>query len=127
MVSSPPRLRDLPPMPAADPGSYPRTAATYRSLADFLLRRPQRRWSREHDVGLHWRDGQALYRAAWIEETGELYLVQLGAAGVGGGHVEVLATGVSRAALDAALSGWRVAQDDGEHSLDWLRARARAA
>jgi hypothetical protein len=124
--SSPPRPPDLVPVPTADPGSYPRTATTFRSLLDFLCQRPQRRSSREHDVGLHWRDGGTLYRAAFIEETGELYLVQLGAADEGGGHVELLAGDLAQDRLDEALNGWRTEQD-ADHSLDWLRERVRSA
>jgi hypothetical protein len=125
--SSPPTPRDLPPVPSADPGSFPRSATTYRSLADFLRERPQRRRSRERDVGLRWRDGHALYRAAWIEDTGELYLVQLGATGDGGGHVELLAGGLDHARMEAAVAGWRQAQDRDDHSLEWLRDRMRGA
>jgi hypothetical protein len=98
---------------------------TYGSLGAFIYGRRQRLYSRERDVGLRWRDGGALYRAAWIEDTGELYLVQLGPPHEGGGHVELLAAGVAIEDLEDAVSGWREAQDDGDRSLDWLRDRAR--
>lgn len=67
---------------------------------------PARRRSRERDLGLWWRarDGST-YRAAWIEETQELYTVRhLDGEGHGGG-VRILgrmpADGVER-----ALRGW---------------------
>jgi len=98
---------------------------TYGSIGDFIYARRERVYSRERDVGLRWRDGGALHRAAWIEDTGELYLVQLGPPHEGGDRVELLAAGVAIEDLEEAVSGWREAQDDGEHSLDWLRDRAR--
>jgi hypothetical protein len=84
---------------------------------------PARIHSRERDFGLHWRDGNALYRAAWIEYTAELYIVQLGSSSDGGGHVELLAVaGLER--LEQALSGWVDAVDEPD-SLHWLRDRVR--
>jgi hypothetical protein len=50
-----------------------------------------------------------------------VYLVQLGAPEEGGGHVELLAAGLARPELEAALSGWREAHDHCE--LQWLRDR----
>jgi hypothetical protein len=100
-------------------------STTYDSIVEFIYERPRRLYSRERDVGLRWRDGAALFRAAWIEDTGELYLVQLGPPEAGGGHVELLAPGVAIDDLGDAVSGWREAQDEGDHSLDWLRGRVR--
>jgi hypothetical protein len=97
----------------------------YESLARFYNADERRMRSRELDVGLWWReeaDGP-LHRAAWVSDTGELYLVRLGPADVGGGLVEVLATVEDRALLDGALDGWR--EHCGEpRSLAWLRERA---
>lgn len=117
---------ELPPIPAADPGSYTRRGLTYRSIAGFLRERPRRLRSRERDVGLRWRDGSAMYRAAWIEETGELYLVQLGKPEDGGGHVELLASGLGSDDLDEGLPDWQHEQDRDNHSLSWLRGRVRS-
>ncbi len=81
--------------------------------------------SAERDVGLWWREGTdgPLHRAAWVAETGELYLVRLGAPERGGGAVEVLATIADRDQMEDALHGWR--EQCGEpRSLAWLRARA---
>jgi hypothetical protein len=117
---------ELLPVPAAEPGSYDRRGITYRSAAAFLRERPRRLRSRERDIGLRWRDGSAMYRAAWVEATGELYLVQLGAPEAGGGHVELLADGLGLEELDEALPDWRHEQDRGRHSLDWFRSRVRA-
>lgn len=55
----------------------------------------------------------------------ELYLAQLGTPDRGGGHVELLAAGLEFQELEEAVCGWREAQDDGDHSLDWLRDRVR--
>jgi hypothetical protein len=97
----------------------------YDSLACFYNADERRLRSRELDVGLWWRedvDGP-LHRAAWVSDTGELYLVRLGPADDGGGIVEVLARVADRALLDRVLAGWR--ERCGElQSLDWLRERA---
>jgi hypothetical protein len=113
------------PMPTAKAGSFEPNSATYSSIVEFINERRQRLYSRERDVGLRWRAGTAIYRAAWIEDTGELYLVQLGTPDQGGGHVELVAAGLEIEELQEAMAGWREAQDDGDHSLDWLRDRVR--
>ena len=112
---------DLVPIVAAAPGSYRAGPLTYPSIAAFVREDSARLHSPELDLGLHWRDRGSLYRAAWIEDTGEVYLVQLGAPDEGGGHVELLAGGLMWAELEAALRGWREAHDQSE--LQWLRDR----
>ncbi len=101
---------------------------SYRSLAAFYNARPERLASRERDVGLWWRDGAdgPLHRAAWIEQTGELYLVRLGPAAEGGGGVEVLARVADAERLKRMLDGWRE-RCGGPHSLRWLRSRSALA
>ena len=107
----------------------PRQAAprrSYPSLESFYRADPRRVSSREQDVGLWWReepDGP-LHRAAWIADTGELYLARLGPNPEGAGErVEVLASEEDRERLEQALDGWR--ERCGEpRSLSWLRARA---
>ena len=97
----------------------------YPSLVAFYNAEPRRVSSREMDVGLCWRQDQdgPLHRAAWIQETGELYLVRSGPPAEGGGGVEVLASTATRERLDEVLGGWR--EQCGEpRSLQWLRARA---
>jgi len=97
----------------------------YGSLANFYTADERRIHSRELDVGLWWRDAadDPLHRAAWINDTGELYLVRLGPEAEGGGRVEVLATVVDRARMEDLLEGWR--ERCGEpSSLTWLRLRA---
>jgi len=112
---------DLVPVMVAAPGSYPPGQLTYSSISAFVRGNRARLHSAELDLGLHWHDREALYRAAWIEDTGELYVVQLGAPEQGGGHVEVLAAGLGREALQTALSGWREAHE--RQQLQWLRER----
>src|ERR1700726_4194254 len=97
----------------------------YRSLTHFYTADERRVRSRERDVGLWWReraDGP-LHRAAWVNDTGELYLVRLGPPDQGGGEVEVLATVADRERLESVLEGWRE-QCGRPRSLAWLRGRA---
>lgn len=100
-------------------------ARRYRSLSRFYAADPRRVRSRELDVGLWWREDAhgPLHRAAWVSDTGELYLVRLGSPQQGGGEVEVLATVAERERLESVLAGWR--EHCGEpRSLKWLRERA---
>jgi hypothetical protein len=97
----------------------------YRSLASFYNADPRRIHSRELDIGLWWReraDGPP-HRAAWVSDTGELYLVRLGPTAEGGGAVELLATVTDRERLESVLAGWREHCGD-PRSLTWLRERA---
>jgi hypothetical protein len=96
----------------------------YASLARFYSADRRRLSSRELDVGLWWREDSdgPLHRAAWVRDTGELYLVRLSAPADGGGQVELLARVGSREHLEHALDGWRE-QCGGPHSLGWLRQR----
>src|ERR1700685_178281 len=97
----------------------------YRSLASFYTADERRIHSRELDVGLWWREQAAdpLHRAAWVSDTGELYLVRLGPSDPGRGGVGILARVHDRERLERALQGWR--ERCGEpHSLTWLRQRA---
>jgi hypothetical protein len=100
------------------------SATTYPSLVAFYNADPVRLTSREQDVGLWWREGAdgPLHRAAWVAETGEVYLVRLGPAAEGGGAVEVLARAEDPERLERMLSGWRQ-QCGGPRSLQWLRRR----
>jgi hypothetical protein len=104
--------------------SAPPTAG-YPSLASFYTADERRIHSRELDVGLWWREQQEgpLHRAAWVKDTGELYLVRLGSPADGGGRVEVLARVAEHEQLETVLEGWR--EHCGEpRSLSWLRERA---
>jgi hypothetical protein len=97
----------------------------YSSLVDFYRADQRRLESRERDVGLWWREDAAgpLHRAAWVSDTGELYLVRLGPSEQGGGSVEVLARVADADQLESVLSGWRERCGQ-ERSLGWLRDRA---
>ena len=98
-------------------------ARTYLSLGAFYASDPARRSSRERDVGLFWRSRQGpTYRAAWICDTGELYLFQHALGGRGGGSVHLLAPAMGEAELERRLAGWSdVCGREG--SLEWLLAR----
>ncbi len=97
----------------------------YGSLTAFYRADPRRVQSRERDVGLWWREDAhgPLHRAAWVSDTGELYLVRLGPAEQGGGRVEVLATVAEHERLESVLEGWRE-RCGKPRSLAWLRQRA---
>jgi hypothetical protein len=98
-------------------------ARTYLSLGAFYASDPARRHSRERDVGLFWRSRQGpTYRAAWVRDTGELYLFQHALGGRGGGSVHLLAPPLSEPELERRLAGWEdVCGREG--SLEWLLAR----
>jgi len=96
---------------------------TYLSLGAFYASDPARRDSRERDVGLFWRSRQGpTYRAAWVRDTGELYLFQHAVGGRGGGSVHLLAPRLDEPELERRLAGWAdVCGREG--SLEWLLAR----
>ena len=100
-------------------------AQRYPTLVAFYRADPARLDSRERDIGLWWRSGREgpMHRAAWIEATGELYLVRLGPASGGGGGVEVIGNVSEVEQLEQALNGWRE-RCGMPGSLQWLRSRA---
>jgi hypothetical protein len=97
----------------------------YRSLSNFYLADPERIGSREQDVGLWWRIGAhgPVYRAAWLEETGELYAARLGPVQDGEGEVQVLGRAGDRDELEQTLEGWQGVCHQPD-SMTWLRHRA---
>jgi len=119
--------RRVPPMTRTEPLLHDPGVSRYETLERFYAADPRRISSREQDVGLWWRERSdgPLHRAAWVSETGELYLARLGPdAGSSGARVEVLAREPDGERVEAALSGWR--EQCGEPgSLRWLRERAR--
>jgi hypothetical protein len=100
-------------------------AICYQSLSNFYSADSRRRASHEQDVGLWWRVGAygPVYRAAWVCETGELYVVRLGPLQDGKGEVVVLGRAQTRDELDRVLEGWQdvCPQPD---SMTWLRHQA---
>lgn len=100
-------------------------ARTYLSLGAFYASDPARRSSRERDVGLFWRSRHGpSFRAAWVRETGEMYLFQHALGGPGGGSVHLLAPTMEEHELDRRLAGW--ADVCGRRgSLEWLFARVQ--
>jgi hypothetical protein len=98
-------------------------ARTYLSLGAFYASDPARRSSRERDVGLFWRSRKGpTFRAAWVRDTGELYLFQHALGGPGGGSVHLFARTLDEHALDQRLAGWEHVCGR-EDSLEWLLAR----
>jgi hypothetical protein len=102
-------------------------ARTYLSLAAFYAAHPRRRDSRERDVGLWWRSHRGpTYRAAWVQDTGELYLFQHALTGPGSGSVHLVAGRFEAAELDRLLEGWRD-RCGRPGSLEWLLETVRGA
>jgi len=96
------------------------TARTYLSLSAFYAADPRRRASRERDVGLWWRSARGpTYRAAWVRDTGELYLFQHALTGAGSGSVHLVSGRFDATDLDVLLEGWRD-MCGREASLEWL-------
>src|SRR6266498_1009793 len=87
-------------------------AALHPALRDFYAEDARRAHSAERDLGLRWRsvDGST-YRAAWVEDTGELYSVRHGSP-EDGHRVTVLAR-LSADALERELAGARFATASG--------------
>ena len=100
-------------------------ARTYLSLGAFYASDPARRGSRERDVGLFWRSRNGpSFRAAWVRDTGELYLFQHALGGRGGGSVHLLRPVMDEPEMDRRLAGWAdVCGREG--SLEWLLARVQ--
>ena len=111
--------------PRAPKSAHRRRSTRYSSLTSFYTADARRVASREHVVGLWWRETPhgPLHRAAWVSDTGELYLVRLGPPEHGGGQVEVLATIAEYERLERVLEGWRE-RCGKPRSLTWLRERA---
>ncbi len=100
-------------------------ARTYLSLGAFYASDPARRTSRERDVGLFWRSRQGpTYRAAWVHDTGELYLFQHALGGPGGGTVHLISRDHGRARAGAAAR--RLARRLRPRGLARVAARADA-
>ena len=99
---------------------------TYPSLEAFYKGDHRRRSSRERDVGLFWRGrAGATYRAAWVQNTGEVYLLKHGRPDCKGGPVRLIGSYTSRE-VDDAFSGWRDVCGR-PRSVDWLLARTSTA
>ena len=112
----------LRPTATYDPSPAGPVGMVYASLAAFHAAVPARVQSSERDFGLWWKDhAGSVYRAAWLEETRELYVCQY-LATRGDGHVEVLGR-FSLEDLERRLRGWRDVCG-APASLEWLSARA---
>jgi hypothetical protein len=82
-------------------------AQSHPSLEAFYAADRRRRHSRERDVGLFWRSRGALtFRAAWIEETGEVYLFRHGRPADGGGRVDLVGRRFGLGELHRTISGY---------------------
>jgi hypothetical protein len=83
-------------------------AQSFPSLEAFYAADSRRRYSRERDVGLIWRGARgASFRAAWVQETGEVYLFRHGHALDGGGTVDVLERRFGLGDLLSAVRGYQ--------------------
>jgi hypothetical protein len=104
----------------------PQIEQSFPSLHAFYGADRRRLRSRERDVGLMWRLGDRLsFRAAWVQETGEVYLFRHGDPRDGGGTVDLLSRRFGLGELHAALRGFQdVCGRPG--SLLWFLDRAAA-
>jgi hypothetical protein len=84
------------------------TTQSFPSLEAFYAADARRRYSRERDVGLIWRGARgATFRAAWVQETGEVYLCKHGNPFDGGGTVDVLERRFGLGELLTAVRGYQ--------------------
>jgi hypothetical protein len=82
-------------------------AQSHPSLEAFYAADRRRRHSRERDVGLFWRGrGASTFRAAWIQETGEVYLFRHGLPADGGGTVDLVERRFGLGELHTAIRGY---------------------
>jgi hypothetical protein len=87
--------------------SHSAIALSYPSLEAFYAADRRRRHSRKRDVGLFWRGrGASTFRAAWIQETGEVYLFRHGRPADGGGMVDLVDRRFGLGELHAAIRGY---------------------
>ena len=99
---------------------------TYPSLDAFYAGDHRRRSSRERDVGLFWRGrGGATYRAAWVQATGELYVLEHGRPHCRGGFLRVVGLYGARE-LEETFAGWRDVCGRAR-SLEWLLGRSQTS
>jgi hypothetical protein len=99
---------------------------SFPSLHAFYAADARRRHSRERDIGLFWRaaDGSS-FRAAWVQETGEVYLCRHGHPQEGGGAVDLLSRRFGLGELQAAIHGYGTVCGR-RGSLAWLLDRVGA-
>jgi hypothetical protein len=98
----------------------------FQSLGAFYSVDRVRARSREQDLGLWWRAGQfggPTYRAAWIEDTGEVYVMQHEGLR-GGGHVEVIGFAESWEEVVSRVPAWELMCGE-LGSIHWLTSRFR--
>ena|SRR5690349_4593388 len=101
------------------------TGRHYDSLKQFY-EDPERRISGERELGLHWVDASgAVYRAAWVARTEEVYCVRYRTLDDDGGQVEVLGS-LPAASVDRGLAGWSKVCGQ-PRSFEWLERRVRRA
>ena len=100
---------------------------SYLTLNAFYSADRRRLRSRERDVGLAWRgeDGTT-FRAAWVQETGEVYLFRHGHEQDGGGTVHLLARRFGLGELHRELKGY-AAVCGRRDSLRWFLDRLGGA
>jgi hypothetical protein len=96
------------------------------TLQEFYAADPQRAQSREVRYGTLWREFAPVpaYRLAWVQNTGELYAVELSEPDERKDPVEVLGVLWSGPQVEACLAGWSERCGE-QRSLLWARDRIR--
>jgi len=105
-----------------------------RISKEEFYKNKERKYSRELDYGVHWRDGQSwpTYRVTWVEATGEVYAIAndeemveiLGVVKESKtlDEIEKAGGGYNDLRIEKLLSGW--ANVCGQpNSLDWIRSK----
>ena len=100
---------------------------SYPSLGAFYAADQRRARSRETDLGLWWRSDRSpgpTFRAAHVDATGEVYLMQHEGL-PGGGRIEVVLHDVELDEVTDRTTGYEQVIDE-PGSIKWLRARLAA-
>jgi len=105
----------------------PSISRSFPSLDAFYADNRRRRFSRERDVGLFWRGREDdSFRAAWVQETGEVYLFRHGHEQEGGGTVHLLARRFGLGELHREMKGY-ASVCGRRNSLRWFLDRLGGA
>jgi len=113
----------------------------FKDIEEYYAENPNRRYSGEIDYGCDWKDSYStdpnqFYRVSYVENTGEIYAIELAYGGEVGyrdnqsnGFVAILGVipaderkcGKYSQTLDEILDGWA----DSDQKISWVKERLR--
>ena len=107
----------------------------FKDIEEYYAENSDRRYSGEIDYGCMWKDSYStnpnqFYRVSYVENTGEIYAVELSYAGdQSNGFVAILGVipaderkcGKYSQTLDEILDGWA----DSDQKISWVKERLR--